>query len=90
MKGPVVVELNIRHMREQVAHAIMLREEEIRESVQAAVDEVLSTAMDEIQRHAQEKALECIRESITSYFKYGQGYKYVDSAVNEALDKLFK
>ena len=88
MNSIPVIELRIRSMEDQVIHAIALRQDEIEEQIKEGVERALAHAPDVIVNAAMEEATKSIKTQVESYFRYGEGYKAIKTAVENSLAPL--
>ncbi len=85
MMGPIV-KLEIESMRESIAYAFAQHQIDISKEVQSQLDLTLKNF--NFEEAIRDAARQVIYDTITKYFKYGEGYKLIEKLVNEAFDGI--
>ena len=83
-----VVDIKVRLAAQEIAAAFLLQKHEVAAHVQAGVDEATETIGLLIKEEARKCAIQAITNSVSMYFKYGDGHKAIDLAVRKALNDI--
>lgn len=80
-----IVELRIRDLGSEIAAAVVLRREEIRQAITRGVENVVDGAANAIVEQATAEATKQIGKAVEDYFRWGLGRAAIETAVKTAL-----
>ena len=81
------IRIEVERMKYQVIHAFADHTEEIKAAVEAGLVQAIATYPfeEEIRKASEQVITEAIKDTLTHYFKYGDGRKALDEVIIKAI-----
>jgi len=83
-----LIKLEIESMKHSILHHFGLYQAQLSDAVAAEIERVIGEY--DYQGAVTKAAIEVLNGTIESFFRYGEGREIIQSAMNEALKKVFK
>lgn len=79
-----VIRLEIDHMKHAIVSALGIKGSDLEEAISTEIEKaVREIAVTKIPNMVRETLLVCVQDSLTNYFKYGEGRIAIDEAIKD-------